>query len=416
MILRSTLRLAAIFAVGGMFSLGLTASAGAQSYEPNDGFNQAYGPLVGGQNYDAALETSNDQDYYYFNTSGQRQLDITMTGLSSGCGGGAKLIDVDGEDITSWSASFSGQQTGHLTYTSPARRQYGIRVSVNVGCPYRLKVAPADALTTESPGLTARLGTPDSDAFQRIYLDGQLMGETRGSGAIDVALGHPGAASQIVFEAQNISGSWSWNSSITNIEGRGQTTIWTENQSSSCCGASRIGLVRRVVLTPSGGIISTCGEVIAPATCFPRDTDGDGVDDSADQCLDTDGVAPTGCPDADRDGVPDSSDKCTSVGGPGPSGCPVKQRVAASVTLKRRGSSYSGKVKSSQSGCAASRRVVLRRVGKGTRSFGSATTTSKGSFTIRRSRRLRGRVYVALAASNSTTLICERTASKRISG
>ena len=86
------------------------------------------------------------------------------------------------------------------------------------------------------------------------------------------------------------------------------------------------------------------------------------------------------------------------------------------MTLKRRGSTYSGRVSSPQAGCVAKRRVVLRVVGKGTRAYGSATVGSRGTFTIRRSKRLRGRVYVALAATKTSTLICEKAASKRIRG
>ena len=168
----------------------------------------------------------------------------------------------------------------------------------DTGCQYRLRVSPADALTTESPGIVAEfLGTDDSDVVQRIFLDGQLMGEGRGGdGAVGV--GHPGPASQITFEAQNMSGSYAWGVKITDVEGRGATTIFTEDRTNDCCASEgRVGVVRRVVITPDGGILSSCGELFAPLTCFPRDGDGNGVEDNADQCKTTAGVAPTGCPE-----------------------------------------------------------------------------------------------------------------------
>src|SRR4051794_4630072 len=59
--------------------LATAAVAVAAPYEPNDSFAQANGPLIGGQNYDAAIETSNDIDWYFFNTSAQRQLDIALS-------------------------------------------------------------------------------------------------------------------------------------------------------------------------------------------------------------------------------------------------------------------------------------------------------------------------------------------------
>ena len=293
-----------------------------------------------------------------------------------------------------------------------------MRTSAGSRCQYRIQLGPADAITADAPGIVASfLAMNDGDAVQRIFLDGQLMGENRGGSTTSVSLGHPGPASQITYEAENTSGAYGWGVQITDVKTRGATTIFTEDRTSLCCeSAKRVGIVRRVVLTPSGGILATCGEAIAPLTCFPRDSDADGVDDSADQCKDTKGVAPTGCADADADGVPDSADKCSTAAGPAPSGCPVKQRLSASVTLKRRGSTYSGRVSSAQAGCVTGRRVVLRLVGKGTRAYGSATVRAGGTFSIRRSKRLRGRVYVALAAANSTTLICEKTASKRIRG
>ena len=57
----------------------------ASSYQPNDSVLQAAGPLSGGTDYDAAIDTDNDPDYFYFNTNGQRQIDISMIELSGSC-------------------------------------------------------------------------------------------------------------------------------------------------------------------------------------------------------------------------------------------------------------------------------------------------------------------------------------------
>ncbi len=62
----------------------------------------------------------------------------------------------------------------------------------------------------------------------------------------------------------------------------------------------------------------------------PPDRDGDGIDDATDQCKDTAGPAPDGCPpppDGDQDGIPDPTDACPSVAGPAnadvtKNGCP----------------------------------------------------------------------------------------------
>ena len=305
-----------------------------------------------------------------------------------------------------------------MNWTSPARTQYGLRVMADTGCQYRLRVSPADALTTESPGIVAEfLGTDDSDVVQRIFLDGQLMGEGRGGdGAVGV--GHPGPAYRSPSNAQNMSGSYAWGVKITDVEGRGATTIFTEDRTNDCCASEgRVGVVRRVVITPSGGILSSCGELFAPLTCFPRDGDGDGVEDNADQCKTTAGVAPTGCPDADRDGVPDASDKCAERRGPRTEWLPGQaarvglgdpqtprqhlqrpRQQRAGQDASARGASCSG---------WSGRERGLRQRDHPLRRHVLDPPVQDGSA---------GSVYIALAATSNTTLICEKTASKRIRG
>jgi hypothetical protein len=54
-----------------------------------------------------------------------------------------------------------------------------------------------------------------------------------------------------------------------------------------------------------------------------RDTDGDGVNDSADRCPEAVGSPPSGCPDSDGDGVVDPDDVCLDEPGNGADGCPI---------------------------------------------------------------------------------------------
>ncbi|MFO0635575.1 MAG: OmpA family protein [Nannocystaceae bacterium] len=56
----------------------------------------------------------------------------------------------------------------------------------------------------------------------------------------------------------------------------------------------------------------------------PRDRDGDGFLDDEDQCVETPGIAPDGCPRSDRDGDGffDDQDKCVTEPGVAPDGCP----------------------------------------------------------------------------------------------
>jgi outer membrane protein OmpA-like peptidoglycan-associated protein len=69
----------------------------------------------------------------------------------------------------------------------------------------------------------------------------------------------------------------------------------------------------------------------APVAPMPTDRDGDGVLDTDDQCIDTPGDKPTGCPpeapvigDKDGDGFKDDVDACIDVAGVAPDGCPDK--------------------------------------------------------------------------------------------
>lgn len=63
----------------------------------------------------------------------------------------------------------------------------------------------------------------------------------------------------------------------------------------------------------------------APKVFVPKDTDGDGVVDTEDQCpLEAGPIALFGCPDKDNDGIADKDDKCPTVAGVAKyNGCPI---------------------------------------------------------------------------------------------
>ncbi len=72
------------------------------------------------------------------------------------------------------------------------------------------------------------------------------------------------------------------------------------------------------------GVSMTLGRAKSQVAA-PADTDGDGIVDRDDSCIDEAGVAPDGCPvrDSDLDGVLDPDDACVMEAGPAPTGCPV---------------------------------------------------------------------------------------------
>ncbi len=100
---------------------------------------------------------------------------------------------------------------------------------------------------------------------------------------------------------------------------------------------------------------------------------------------------------------------------PGPK---ARTKVKTSFrSLRRRGrATYSGRVGASAKTCRYKRRVILRRVGRGTRRYGQALTRSDGTFKIRRSRRLSGRVYAVVTEKTTSTTLCRSARSKRIRG
>lgn len=119
----------------------------------------------------------------------------------------------------------------------------------------------------------------------------------------------------------------------------------------------------------------------------------------------------------------DSSNDPTPIAGPqpqpftvaGPVVVPERERVSGISTLRRRGARYSGRL-STRTDCISRRTVVLRRVGSGTKSFGRTLTRSGGTFTITRSSRLRGRLYVIVLARGQGLVTCSTIRSSRIRG
>jgi hypothetical protein len=92
------------------------------------------------------------------------------------------------------------------------------------------------------------------------------------------------------------------------------------------------------VVGPAGATYT----LTATVTPLGQDSDGDGLTDPGDQCVQQRGPAPTGCPDADRDGVPDKSDECAGQAGTRANGCPqpatewVKVYVDGHLVKKQR--------------------------------------------------------------------------------
>lgn len=384
------------------------ASVHAQAYEPNDNFDQASGPLVGGQNYEAAIETINDEDFFYLNTSGQRQLDLSVVSLNgTGCHE-PELLNADGSRVARFSWT---NTTARLQYSAPGAEQYLIKIAGYTSCRYRLRAEPPSALTQQAPGISVFFGDrTGTDETQSLIVDGQLMGTVPGGSARRFDLGLKGAGSRIEIQATNASGQFSWDFEVRNVVGRRVSTFLSERQSGGSSSNPRVGVVRRVVISGDGNQLESCGELIATVTCIPLppvDEDGDGVSPPAD-CDDSNPSVRPGVPEIVDNAIDENCDGIVAR----------RVRYASRISLSRSGTRYTGRVVSDAptAGCVQRRVVKLRRAGSGTKAFGSATTDSRGRFTIRRASRLRGSVYVVVTSRSIGLTVCRNSTSRRIRG
>jgi hypothetical protein len=125
--------------------------------EPNESNLQAAGPLQGGIAYAGSLDTSNDQDWFYFYTpGGTHQLDLAVTGPAlDDCSLSVALTTAGGDEIGS--ASSDSNSINHITFTSTQAAMYLVHAehgfsSDCVPAHWQFEIDPADSVTTSAPG------------------------------------------------------------------------------------------------------------------------------------------------------------------------------------------------------------------------------------------------------------------------
>jgi hypothetical protein len=127
------------------------AAYGKHEYEPNDTRETAHGPLVGGKEYVAEIDTENDVDWYLFYVKTYSQMEFVTTMIKSdGCSGVFyRMYDKDGEELeTGGFRSGYLEKTGRFHLTMNPGRYYLKVYQCQPGDRYRFTVNPAAALTT----------------------------------------------------------------------------------------------------------------------------------------------------------------------------------------------------------------------------------------------------------------------------
>ncbi|MFL5782035.1 MAG: hypothetical protein ACJ760_12050 [Thermoleophilaceae bacterium] len=126
-------------------------------YEPNDDKQHPFGPLTANQTYGrGAIDTSNDEDWFVFCTTGRQQLTADFTpenDTEEGCYTiTAYLDDADGNEVGDGETSPDTNETGHMTYTAPGAGRYFVKVDGgSAGCRYALQVNSDHPFTATVP-------------------------------------------------------------------------------------------------------------------------------------------------------------------------------------------------------------------------------------------------------------------------
>lgn len=132
------------------------AKAAPNGYEPNDGLDEATGPLKANRNYAAEIETENDLDYFVFCVPRRSQLEIRGRLLdcdsTDSCANVFVVLRTEEEEALGDSVSlyFRGD-AGSTRYTAPEAGRYYLEVSGDETNRYDIRVISSEGVTSESP-------------------------------------------------------------------------------------------------------------------------------------------------------------------------------------------------------------------------------------------------------------------------
>lgn len=174
-----------------------------------------------------------------------------------------------------------------------------------------------------------------------------------------------------------------------------------------------------VNFTASPGVIRDITVTLTYATC---DSDGDGVEDSVDNCptvvndqanSDDDALGDACDADLDGDSIPNLGDGCPAVASTNPTGCPTAARKAGLRYVKSM-NKLQVRIKSPVGACAANAKIVVWRA-RGNRDLRLVVGTANGQgvrrFKVARS----ARYYVTVSPSYASGIAeCSKATSRTV--
>lgn len=148
-----------------LIALALAPALAMADVEPNDGIEQAEGPLAGGTDYEGALSTDNDNDWYFFYVPQRAQMTFTLdTGDAENDCGIAFLRNTDGYEIREFGTNENAEQV--MITLDPGR----YLISVELACDdYRMRIDPAEAVGTGPAPAPAIASTEPNDTAVQAF-------------------------------------------------------------------------------------------------------------------------------------------------------------------------------------------------------------------------------------------------------
>jgi len=388
-------------------TLGLPASASAarlNETEPNDSRFSANGP-VPADGFLFTFNVADDADWFFFRLQGRRQVELRAVRSSGQCNPNVTFEQADGQGP---SRSISASPTpGSVTFTTPrdATEYIATARSFSSSCVgtqvFFQVVTPTAVIDGPLPPpsftrtLTATAPTQVGvDVSVPIRATGEAADEDRlaaqwRTGGCPAA---PPSEFSVVTGSPLALGTYdvTLNTQTPSRAGTATLCVWLQDTLGKLEPLLRQQTV--TVGTPP------------PPPPAPVDVDRDGVSPPSD-CDDTRAAV--------RPGIAEVIDNATDENCDGVIARRIPRNVA--VTLTRLGNRYTGRLTSVDPFCVKKRTVRLRRAGS-SRNYGVAVTNSSGRYTIKLTRRLRGRLYVRITDSRSATAICRGALSRRVIG